>query len=138
MKTVGELHIDNADLAQQPLLNHLPRLQNQLMTGVAVSHADDFALFFAQGHQRIGLFAGKTERFFADHMQSGLQRCAANGVVGIVRRSDGNGFNTVLPRGLFAKQRFVVGVTAPGLHAQLLAKLTPALSVNIEGPLPAG
>ena len=133
METVGELHIDDADLAQQPLFNHLPRLQNQLMPGIAVGDTDDFALFFAQGHQRIGLFAGKTERFFADHMQSGLQRRAANGVVGVVWRGDGDRFNAVFPRRLFAKQRFVVGVTAPGLHAQLLAKLAPALGVNIKG-----
>ena len=35
METVGELHIDDADLAQQPLFNHLPSLQNQLMPGVS-------------------------------------------------------------------------------------------------------
>ena len=132
METVGELHIDDADLAQQPLFNHLPSLQNQLMPGVAVGDADDFALFFAQGHQRIGLFAGKTERFFTNHMQSGLKRRATNGVVGVIRRGDRNRFNAVFPRRFFAKQGFVVGVTASDVHAQLLAKLAPALCINIK------
>ncbi len=45
MKAVGELHIDDADLAEQPIGNHLPRLLDHLIAGVAVGDADDFVLF---------------------------------------------------------------------------------------------
>ena len=46
MKAVGELHIDDADLAEQSIGNHLPRLLDHLIAGIAVGDADDFVLFF--------------------------------------------------------------------------------------------
>jgi hypothetical protein len=66
-------------------------------------------------------------------MQSGLQRRAANGVVGVVWRGDGDRFNAVFPRRLFAKQRLVVGVTAPGSTPSCWPNSRPRSGVNIKG-----
>ena len=41
-----ETHVDNADFTEIAVFNHLARLLDQLVTGVAVSHADNAVLFF--------------------------------------------------------------------------------------------
>ncbi len=45
MEAVGELHVNDADLAEQSIGNHLPRLLDHLIAGIAVGNADDFVLF---------------------------------------------------------------------------------------------
>ena len=44
MKTVGELHINNADLAEHPFRYHLSRLLDHLVPGITVCDADNFIL----------------------------------------------------------------------------------------------
>ena len=103
MKTVGKLHIDNADLPEHTLRDHLPRLLNHLVPGVAVGNANYFVLLFAQRQQLAGLGGGKAQRFFADNVQPRFQRCFGDREMGIVRRSDRNGFNAVRAFGFLCK-----------------------------------
>ena len=108
MEAVGELHVNDADLAEQSIGNHLPRLLDHLIAGIAVGDADDFVLFFAQIHQLARLFGGKAEGLFADNVESRLQ----------LR--------------LFAKQGLVVGVAALRRDAQLLTERAPALGIDVK------
>ena len=53
--------------------------------------------------------------------------------MGVIRRGNRHGLNTVRAGSLAAKQTLVVGVTAIGIHPQLLAELAPAFGINIKG-----
>ena len=132
MKTVGKLHIDNSNLPEQPVGNHLARLLNHLIPGIAVSDADDFVMLDAQLPQLLGFRGGKAERFFADDVQSGFQRRFGNGEVGIVRRGYRYHFNTVRAQGLFAEQRLIIGIAASRRDPELFTKLTSAFGINIK------
>ena len=76
-----KLHIDDTDLAQHALLNHMACLMNHLRTGVAVSYAHNAVVLFCQSDQFIRLLIGKAKRFLTDGMQSGLKRSFQNLIV---------------------------------------------------------
>ena len=132
MEAVGELHVNDADLAEQSIGNHLPRLLDHLIAGIAVGDADDFVLFFAQIHQLARLFGGKAEGLFADNVESRLQRRFGNGEMGIVRGGDRDDLDAVRALRLFAKQGLVVGVAALRRDAQLLAERASALGIDVK------
>ena len=54
--------------------------------------------------------------------------------MGAIRRGNRHGLNTVRAGSPAAKQTLVVGVTAIGIHPQLLAELAPAFGINIKAP----
>ncbi|MND81174.1 hypothetical protein D3C76_1597060 [compost metagenome] len=103
MEPVRELHVDDTDLTQLAIGNHLTRLKDQLMPGIAVGNTDNFMLPLAQFHQCLRLLRGETQGFFAHHVQAGFQRCLANSEMGIVWRSDGNRLYAVRPGGFFTE-----------------------------------
>ena len=132
MKTVGELHINNADLAEHPFRYHLSRLLDHLVTGITVRDADNFILLFAQRQQLARFVGGKAQRFFANNVQPGFKRRFSDSEVSIVRRSYRYGFNAVRAFGLLREQRLVIGVAAFRSDAELLAELTTALGIDIK------
>ena len=132
MKAVGELHIDDADLAEQSIGNHLPRLLDHLIAGIAVGDADDFVLFFTQVHQFARLFGGKTEGLFTDDVEARFQRRFGDGEMGIIRGGDRDDLDPVRALRLFTKQGLVVGVAALRRDAQLLTERAPALGIDVK------
>ena len=88
VKTVGKLHIDDTDVAQQPVGDHLPGLQDQLVAGIAVGHPDNLAPPLAERHQLVSFLAAEAQRLFAHHVQPGLQRGPADGIVGVIWRGN--------------------------------------------------
>ncbi len=63
VKTVGKLHINDTDIAQQPVGDHLPGLQDQLVAGIAVGHPDNLAPPLAERHQLVSFLAAEAQRF---------------------------------------------------------------------------
>ena len=88
VKTVGKLHINDTDITQQPVGDHLPGLQDQLVAGIAVGHPDDLAPPLAERHQLVSFLAAEAQRLFAHHVQPGLQRGPADGIVGVIWRGN--------------------------------------------------
>lgn len=88
VKTVGKLHINDTDIAQQPVGDHLPGLQDQLVAGIAVGHPDNLAPPLAERHQLVSFLAAEAQRLFAHHVQPGLQRGPADGIVGVIWRGN--------------------------------------------------
>ena len=81
-------HIDDADLAQIAVFDHLPRLLDQLVAGITVGYADNALLFLCQANQLVRLCRGKAQRLFAYDMQPRFERLLANFIVHAVRRCD--------------------------------------------------
>lgn len=77
--------------------------------------------------------AAEAQRLFAHHVQPSLQRCPADGIMGVIWRGNRHRLNAVRTLRLAAEQALVVGVTALGIHPQLLAELASALGINIKG-----
>lgn len=66
-------------------------------------------------------------------MQPGLQRRPADGIMGVIWCSNRHRLNAVRTLRFTAEQALVVGVTAVGIHPQLLAELASAFGINIKG-----
>ena len=127
-----ETHIDNADFTEIAVFDHLARLLDQLMAGIAVGHADNAVLFFCQLDQLVCLFRGEAQRLLADNVQTGFESSLADLVVHAVRRCDGNGLHAVRAFGLLGEHGLVVRIAAVRVNVQLLAEVLAALGIDVE------
>ena len=100
MEAVRELHVDDADLAQLTAGDHLPRLLDELVAGVAIGDADDLVGRLRQHQQFFRFGDGETERLLANDVDPRLQRRLADLEVRAVGRGDRDGLQTVGASGL--------------------------------------
>ena len=127
-----EAHVDDADLAEIAIFDHLARLLDELMAGVAVGHADNAVLFLRQLDQLVRLLRGEAQRLFADNVQTGLERRLADLVVHAVRGRDGDCLYTVRALGLLGEHGLIIGIAAVRVNVQLLTEVLAALRINVE------
>ena len=127
-----ETHVDNADLTEIAVFDHLARLLNELMTGVAVGHADNAVLVFCQLYQLVRLLGGEAQRLLADNMQTSFESSLADLVVHTVRRCDGNRLHAVRALGLLCEHGLVIWIAAVRVNVQLLAEVLAALGIDVE------
>ena len=125
-------HVDNADLTEIAVFDHLACLLDELMTGVAVGHADNAVFLFGQLYQLVRLLGGEAQRLLADNVQTGFESSLADLVVHTVRRCDGNGLHAVRALGLLGEHGLVVRIAAVRVNVQLLAEVLAALRIDVE------
>jgi hypothetical protein len=133
VETMGELQVDDPDLAKVAVLHHRPCLLDHLMTGIAVGNADDLTARLRQRLQLLGLRDGEAERLFADDMQAVFERCRADCEMGVVRRGDRHRLNAIRPFSLCSEHRHVVRIAASLIKAQIDTESAPTLRIDIEG-----
>ena len=125
-------HVDNADLTEIAVFDHLACLLDELMTGVAVGHADNAVFLLGQLYQLVRLLGGEAQRLLADNVQTGFESSLADLVVHTVRRCDGNRLHAVRALGLLGEHGLVIRIAAVRINMQLLAEVLAALRINVE------
>ena len=127
-----ETHVDNADLTEIAVFDHLACLLDELMTGVAVGHADNAVFLLGQLYQLVCLFGSEAQRLLADNVQTGFESSLADLVVHTVRRCDGNGLHAIRALGLLCEHGLVIRIAAVRVNVQLLAEVLAALRIDVE------
>ena len=129
---VCKLHVDDADFAQIAACNHLARLLDHLVTGIAVGYKHNLAGFLDQRFQLLCLLDGEAQRLLTVYMQTGLQCRLGNFIMGKVRGCDGNGLNAVRTLCLSLEHALVIGVAAVCGYMAVFAEFDAALRHDVE------
>ncbi len=133
MEAVGKLEVDDANIAQVTIGDHVAGLLDHLVTRIAIGHADNTAPLGGQRLQLFGLRDGEAQGLFTHDMQVVLQRRLADGKVGVIGSSDGDDLDAVRPPGLRGKKGFVVGIAARCINAELDPEGPSAFCIDVQG-----
>ena len=114
--------------------DHLARLLDELMAGIAVRHTDDEALAVSQVDELLCLLRREAKRLLADSMESSFENSLADFVVEAVRDGDRHGLDLIITAlCLLGEHRLVVRIAAVRIDAELDAEVLAALRVDVEG-----
>ena len=129
---MGKLHIHNTDIPQLSICNDLTCLLDHLVPRISISDSHHLILTGCQLLQLLCLFCGETERFFAHHMKSGLQRRLSDLIMRPVGCSHRHCLNPVFPHSLFCKHSLIIRIASVLTYMQLPAKCLSLLRIYIK------
>ena len=102
------------------------------MSRKTVAHADETILFFGKLLNFFALRNFKEQRLFANDMQASFESRFNHFVMQEVRRSNVDNFDAVLALCLFGNHRFVVGIEAVFVDAEIHAEFDIAGGIHVE------
>ena len=127
-----EAHVDDTDLAQVAVLDHLAGLLDHLVSGVAVGNADNAVLCLCKSDQFLSLCIGEADGLLADYVEAGFQSCLCDGVVCAVGSSNGDCLDAVFALGFLCEHGLIIGIAAIGIYAQFLAESDASLGIDVK------
>lgn len=133
MEAMGELQVDDADLAEITIPDHGACLLDHLVVSIAVGHADDPAARPGKRLKFFGLGDREAERLFADHMQIMFECRFADREMGVVGCRDRHGLDAVGAPGFGRKHSRIVPVAPGFVEPQIEAEGAAAFGIDIEG-----